>query len=107
MSIGREPHPIRRQLGPDGVDYVVEKYLNQLGLGRGYSSHSMRATFITTALENGAKLEDVQRTVGHADPATTQLYDRGRFTPQKSAALVVNHGRDRETSTGDAEPEHA
>jgi integrase/recombinase XerD len=81
--------------------------VTQLGLGRGYSSHSMRATFITTALENGAKPEDVQRTVGHADPATTQLYDRGRFTPQKSVALVVNYGRDRETSTGDAEPEHA
>ncbi len=89
MSLGREPHPIRRQLGPDSVDSVVEKYINQLGLGRGYSSHSMRATFITTALEHGAKLEAVQRTVGHADPATTQLYDRGRFTPQKSAALVV------------------
>jgi site-specific recombinase XerD len=72
----------------DGVDYVVEKYIHQLGLGRGYSSHSMRATFITTALENGAKLENVQHTVGYADPATTQLYDRGRFTPQKSALVV-------------------
>jgi integrase/recombinase XerD len=89
MSIGRDPHPIRRQLAPDGVDYVVEKYVDQLGLGKGYSPHSMRATFITMALANGAKLEDVQCTVGHADPATTQLYDRGRFTPQKSAALVV------------------
>jgi DNA invertase Pin-like site-specific DNA recombinase len=27
----------------------------------GYSAHSMRATFITTALENGAQLEDVQK----------------------------------------------
>jgi integrase/recombinase XerD len=89
MSAGRHPQPLRRQLCPDGVDYVVAKYVDQLGLGKGYSPHSMRATFITTALENGAKLEDVQRTVGHADPATTQLYDRGRFTPQKSAALVV------------------
>jgi site-specific recombinase XerD len=89
MRAGRAPQPIRRPLGPEGVDYVVEKYVDQLGLGNGFSPHSMRATFITTALEHGAKLEDVQRTVGHADPATTQLYDRGRFTPEKSAALVV------------------
>jgi hypothetical protein len=34
-------------------------------------------------------LEDVPRPVGHADPATAQLYDRGRLTPQKSAALLV------------------
>jgi site-specific recombinase XerD len=49
----------------------------------------MRATFITTALEHGAKLEDVQRTVGHADAVSTQLYDRGRFMPQQPAALLV------------------
>ncbi|MBY0514375.1 MAG: tyrosine-type recombinase/integrase, partial [Gemmataceae bacterium] len=43
---------------------------------RGYSAHSMRATFITTTLENGAKLEDVQKAAGHRDPSTTKLYDR-------------------------------
>jgi integrase/recombinase XerD len=42
----------------------------------GYSAHSMRATFITTALENGAQLEDVQKAAGHRDPGTTKLYDR-------------------------------
>jgi integrase/recombinase XerD len=68
---------------------VVRTYTQQIDLGRGYSSYAMRATFITTALANGARLEDVRRTVGHADPATTQLYDPGRFTPQKSAALLV------------------
>jgi hypothetical protein len=36
----------------------------------------MRATFITTALENGAQLEDVQKAAGHRDPSTTKLYDR-------------------------------
>jgi hypothetical protein len=50
----------------------------------------MRATYIATALSTRAKLMDGQRTVGHADPATTHLYDRGWFTPQKSAALVVD-----------------
>jgi site-specific recombinase XerD len=36
----------------------------------------MRATFITTALENGAQLEDVQKAARHRDPGTTKLYDR-------------------------------
>jgi site-specific recombinase XerD len=60
-------------------------------MGHGYCAHSMRATFITTALENGAKLEDVQRTVGHADPSTTQLYDRQRSMPAKPAALMIEY----------------
>jgi site-specific recombinase XerD len=71
------------------MEWVLEKYVKQLGLGHGYSAHAMRARFITTALENGATLEDVQRTVGHADPSTTQLCDRRRFMPMKSAALVI------------------
>jgi integrase/recombinase XerD len=49
----------------------------------------MRATFITTALENGAKLEDVQRTVGQADPSTTQLYDRWRDRPRQLGSWPV------------------
>jgi integrase/recombinase XerD len=92
MTIGRHPQPIRRQLYPDRMGDVLEKYINQLGFGEGYSTHFMRATFVTTALENGAKQEDVQRTVGHADPAPTRLYDRWRFMPTKSAALVVSYG---------------
>jgi hypothetical protein len=51
----------------------------------------MRTTRFATALDNGAKREDVQRTVGHVDPATTQLYDRRRFLPARSAALMVAH----------------
>jgi integrase/recombinase XerD len=79
----------RWPLRPERMEWVVRTDTQQIGLGRGDASHAMRTTFITTALANRAKLEDVQRPVGHADPATTQLYDRGRFTPQKSAALVV------------------
>jgi integrase/recombinase XerD len=80
---------VPRLLHRNVVDALVPAYAAQMGLGQGYAAHSMRATLITTALENGAKLEDVQRTVGHADPATTPLYDRRRFLPAKSAALLV------------------
>ena len=54
----------RRHMDPDAIDRVVRKYATALGLDRGYSAHSMRATFITTALENGAQLEDVQKAAG-------------------------------------------
>jgi hypothetical protein len=50
----------------------------------------------TTALENSAKLEDVRRTVGHADLLTRWLHDNRRFMPMKSAALVVAYGKVRE-----------
>ena len=43
---------------------------------RGYSPHSFRVTTITDLLEQGGRLEDVQRPAGHADPRTTGLYDR-------------------------------
>src|SRR5262249_29555581 len=64
----------RRRMDPDAIDRVVRKYAGELGLDRGYSAHSLRATFITTALENGAQLEDVQKAAGHRDPGTTKLY---------------------------------
>jgi hypothetical protein len=56
----------RRGMDPDAIDRVVRKYAGELGLDRGYSAPSMRATFISTALENGAHLEDLQKAPGTA-----------------------------------------
>jgi integrase/recombinase XerD len=62
---------------------MLQKSTKRLGLGHAYSAHAMRATFTSTVLENGAKLEDVQRMEGHADRLTTKLYDRRRFMVMK------------------------
>jgi integrase/recombinase XerD len=51
----------------------------------------MRATFITTALENGASLEDVQRAAGHREPDTTKLYERRGYNPEKAASFLATH----------------
>ena len=83
---GKQDVP-RRHMDPDAIDRVVRKYAAELGLDRGYSAHSMRATFITTALENGAQLEDVQKAAGHRDPSTTKLYDRRGYNPEKAACF--------------------
>lgn len=82
----------RRHVEPKMIDRLVKKYASKaLGLKRGYSAHSMRATFITTALANGANLEDVQEAVGHADPSTTKLYDRRGYNPEKAASFFANY----------------
>jgi integrase/recombinase XerD len=81
----------RRHLHPEAVDRILRKYSALAGLETGYTAHSMRATFITTALDKGASLEDVQRDVGHADPTTTKLYDRRGYNPEKSAAFFATY----------------
>ena len=76
----------RRHMDPDAIDRVVRKYAAALGLDRGYSAHSMRATFITTALENGAQLER-----GSRDSSTTKLYDRRAYNPEKAASFLATY----------------
>lgn len=82
----------RRHLHPDTIDRVVRKWVRvALGSTHGFSAHSMRATFITTALKNGANLENVQRDVGHADPSTTKLYDRRGHSAEESTSFFANY----------------
>lgn len=80
-----------RRMDPDAIDRVVRKYAAGLGLHLGYSARSMRATFITTALDNGAALEDVQKAAGHRDPSTTMLYDRRGYNPEKAASFFATY----------------
>jgi integrase/recombinase XerD len=87
----QKPFDPGRRMDPDAVDRVVRKYAARIGLTRGYSAHSMRATFITTALENGAQLEDVQKAAGHRDPSTTKLYDRRGYNPEKAASFFATY----------------
>jgi len=47
----------------------------------------MRATFITTALDNGASLEDVQRDVGHGPTEHHQALRPAGGTTEKSASF--------------------
>jgi integrase/recombinase XerD len=81
----------RRSISPEMVDKIVRSYAAGIGLDRGYSAHSMRATFITTALDNGAMLEDVQKAAGHRHPSTTKLYDRRGYNPERAASFFATY----------------
>ncbi|MFF5229848.1 tyrosine-type recombinase/integrase [Dactylosporangium sp. NPDC000521] len=41
-------------------------------------AHQLRHTFVTTMLDAGVSLRDVQIATRHADPRTTMRYDRAR-----------------------------
>jgi hypothetical protein len=60
-------------------------------LARGYLAHPMRATSITTALENGAQLGDVRKAAGHRDPSTTKLYHRRRYNLGKAPSFHTTY----------------
>jgi integrase len=75
-------------MDPDAIDRVPRKHAAAIGLTRGYWAHSVRATFTTTALENGAMLNDVQRAAGHSEPATTKLYERRGYTRRSRPASL-------------------
>lgn len=83
---------MRRHLAPHRIDQILRRWCaHALGLTSGFSAHSMRATFATIALANGAKLENVQKALGHADPSTTKLYDHRGDNPEEAAAGFANY----------------
>ena len=91
LSHKRKGQEFRRHMDPDAIDRVLRKHAAAIGLTRGYSAHSMRATSITTALENGATLDDVQRAAWHSEPSTTKLYHRRGYNPEKSASFFATY----------------
>ena len=75
--------------GLDGrdIERIVSGYARSLGLD--LTPHGLRASFITQALENGAKLEQVQYAAGHADPRTTERYQKRKLNLGSNAVDFI------------------
>jgi site-specific recombinase XerD len=76
-----------RAITPDGIYKLVRAYSAALGFEIG--AHALRATAATNALDHAADIAKVQEWLGHANIATTRIYDHRRTRSEDSPTFKV------------------
>jgi integrase/recombinase XerD len=62
------------RLTRQGLWLIIKEYARRVGIAVEVTPHTLRHSFATHMLNNGADLRNVQALLGHANSATTQVY---------------------------------
>lgn len=87
--VSNNTHGQGKGITPDGIYKLVRAYSGSLGFEIG--AHSLRATAATNALDHQADIAKVQEWLGHANIATTRIYDHRKTRPEDSPTFKVNY----------------
>lgn len=78
------------QMNRKTVQYIVKRFVTELGLDPKISPHKLRHTCATLLLEAGVDLRFIQEFLGHANIATTQIYAHVSSARLKREILTRN-----------------
>jgi integrase/recombinase XerD len=70
LFVSNREKPLCRQR----IWQIIKKYAKEAGIQKKVSPHTLRHSFASHLLQNGAELRIIQEMLGHADIATTQIY---------------------------------
>lgn len=86
-TVGRRLR-VDRPLNPSSLSRILKKYCDAAGVDP-VTPHDLRRTFATRLIDRNVDLVTVKNLMGHANIATTSLYDRrGEDTMRRAAGMV-------------------
>lgn len=87
FTVGRRLR-VDRPLNPSSLSRILKKYCDAAGVDP-VTPHDLRRTFATRLIDRNVDLVTVKNLMGHANIATTSLYDRrGEDTMRRAAGMV-------------------